>query len=224
MSDTKSRLVAIGVAAAPAAAMLVARVFADEGARGLFQADAVALAVTATLAAFGARFDRRACAVLAGACVAVMAVHGVLGGGLAGALRLGALALGVGTAAGGLALLGLRLGAPRSTAGVIATSVPVLAMLGLFWADPVGDRLPAGERFAFKQAVLHLDAATAAAFGAAGFDRFHDTRVYQEVDLATEAVRAPDAVPTGLAWFILGLACAGAAALLPRRAEAEEPA
>ena len=204
--------------------MLVARAFADEGPRGLFQADAVGLAIVATLAAFGARLERRALLVFVGSLAALMLVHAVLGGGLAGALRLGVLALGVGAAAGGIALLGLRLGAPRVSAGVIATSVPVLAMLGLFWADPVGDRLPREKRFAFKQAVLHLDAATAAAYGAADFDRFHDTRVYQEVDLATEAVRPPEALPTGLAWLALGLACAGTAVLVRAPASGEETA
>ena len=191
---SRGRLVAY--AAAPVAALLIVRLLGEGNASGLFRADAAALAVTATLWAFVAEPAPRRLGVLVLAAVVLVPVHALLGGGFGGGLHLAALALGVGAGAGGIAVLGRRLGAPRVGAGVVATAVLVLAMVGLFWADPVGDRLPHAKRFAFKQAVLHLDAATAAAYDAAAFDRFHEPRVYAEVPLVTEAVRAPTALPT----------------------------
>lgn len=194
--------------------MLLAAPFTDDGAQGLFQADAVGLLATVALWAFLARLDRHTLAVLVVSSVPAALVHLALGGSVASLGVMALLCVGVGAAAGGLALLGRRLGAPAATASVLATAVLVTAMLGLFWADPVGDRLPRAKQFAFKQAVLHLDPATAAAYGAASFDRFHEPRIYSDVKLAAEAVRPPDAVPTALAWLLLGLAAGAAAGVL----------
>ena len=177
--------------------------------------------MTVVLWAFLVRADRRTLGVLVFSAVPTTAVHLVLGGSFATLTPMAILALGVGAAAGGLALLGRRLGAARGTAGVIATAVLVVPMLGLFWADPVGDRLPQAKRHAFKQAVLHLDAATAAAYGAADFDRMHEPRIYQDVRLAAESTRPPEAVPTGLAWMLFGLAL-GAVAWWLRPPEVDE--
>ena len=52
--------------------------------------------------------------------------------------------------------------------------------------------------------MLHLDAATACAYDAADFDRFHDERIYRRVPLAASLVRAPSAGSTSLAWLVLG--------------------
>lgn len=196
--------------------MLAALPFADEGPRGLFQIDVAGMAAFATVAAFALRPTRASMLGLAAALLPALLVHVILGGSVASLGALAVLMLGVGSAAGGLALLGRRVGAPDGSAGVIAMAVVVVGMLGLFWADPLGDRLPREKRFAFKQAVVHLDAATAAAYDAAAFDRFHGTRVYAEVPLATEAVRQPTAFATGLAWLVLGLVCGGVAALVGR--------
>lgn len=212
----RSMLLPAALACAPAAAMLAVAPFAEDGAHGLFQSDAAALAATAALWAFVARARPRVLGLLALATVPAAGVHLLLGGTPGSLVGWCALLLGVGAAAGGLALLGRRVGAPGVSAAVLATAVPVTAMLGLFWADPLGDVLPQAGRYAFKQAVVHADAATAAAYGAADHDRLHEARVYREVPLATEAVEPPAAVSTGLLWLVVGVLAGGAACGLPR--------
>ena len=203
--------------------MLGVAPFAADGARGLWQADAAGLAARAVLWAFAVRLDGRSLRLLALAWPLAGLAHLVLGGGLGSVLPILVLGVGVGCAAGGLALLGRAVGAPRGAAALLACAVLTVAMLGLFWADPVGDRLPPSKRFAFKQAVVHLDAATAAAYDGAAFDRFHDERVYADVKLASGAVRPPEGVPTGLAWLVVGLLSGAAAAGLRRGAPSTAP-
>jgi len=137
--------------------------------------------------------------------------HVAVSGGLAGAPSQVLLAFALGAAASGLAVLGRALGAPGLTAGAAACAVLWIAMTGLVWADDLAEALPRERRPAFRQAVVHLDAATACAFDAAGFDRFHDPLVYRRVPLAASLVRAPSAGPTALAWLALGICSWGVA-------------
>ncbi len=212
------------IAVLPAGALVVTWALTEAGARGLFQADVVGLALVTSLGAFGRVAGWRPLVRLVAAALLLTVGHGVVAGALDGALALGCVALGIGVAAAGLATLGRAVGAAASSSAVIATAVLVTAMLGLSWADPVGDELPLGKRYAFKQAVLHLDAATAVAYDAAKLDRFHDASVYSRVKLASGAVAPPEAIPTGLFWLVVGVLALLIARFLPRVRVSEEPA
>jgi hypothetical protein len=139
--------------------------------------------------------------------LALLLAGATLGGAAAGLL----LTLGLAGAAAGLASLGRAAGAGRVGGAAGALLVVLLATTGLFWADPVAERLPAPARRAFRQAVLHLDAATALAHDAAGFDRLMHTPVYANVPLASSTYAAPRALPCALAWGALGALAALAA-------------
>ncbi|MDA1193956.1 MAG: hypothetical protein O2894_02120, partial [Planctomycetota bacterium] len=186
------------------------------GPSGVFQADLAGLALLAVLGGFTAPLDRTAVLRLTAAVALLAPAHLLAGGALVGVGPLAALAAGVVCAAAGLAALGRAVGAPLATAGVVATAVLVVAMLGLLWADELGDRLPVEQRFRFKQAVLHVDAATACAYDVAQFDRLHDPAIYARIPLASGAVRAPHALPTGALWGVVGLVAALAVAWLGR--------
>ncbi len=198
--------------------------------RALWQLDVATLLMVAVSFAFFVRRTKLAIGLLVYLPVILGLFHVLAAGWLeversfANGAAFGLLVLAVAVAALGLAWLGRSLGASRSAAGVATLAVLVVAMLGLLWADPVGDRLPQGKRYAFKQAVLHVDIATAAAYGAASFDRFHDPVIYREVDVAADAPRAPGAVPTGLLWLVVGLVSGAAAWLLGRRKAVESEA
>lgn len=214
MDRRELRAAAALVAGLPAAALLVARLVTGPGPKGLFQADLVGLVCAVGCGAFAVRGRRLLlAAVPAGAALAGLA-HAALAGTFEGAPAFALLDLGVVSAATGLAAVGRSVGTPALTAGTIGAAVLWLAMTGLFWADGLAETLPAAHQFRFRQAVLHLDAATACAYDAAHFDRLHDPRVYREVPLAASLVRAPTAGPTGAAWLVVGLLAWGAAALL----------
>ncbi len=137
--------------------------------------------------------------------------HAAVAGSFDGAWALALLLLAVVAASSGLAAVGRAVGTPALTAGAVGAAVLWLAMTGLFWADGLAETLPATRQFRFRQAVLHLDVATACAYDAARFDRLHDPRVYREVPLAASLVRAPTAGPTGAAWLVVGLLAWGMA-------------
>ena len=118
----------------------------------------------------------------------------------------------MGLAAHGLHALGLALGSRGVVAGTVAFALLVVAMCGLVWADRVADALPRSARWSVRQAVLHLDPATAFAYAAAGFDRLHDGPVYATYPLASSVVERPGAWATAGLWGAVGL-LAGAAAL-----------
>lgn len=215
----KSARAALIVIAAPALGLLPASAFTEDGAKGLFQADLVALVIATACGAFLVRLRLRSLlALVAGAGFAGCA-HAIVAG-FAGAPLLALLALAVSLAAAGLAALGRAVGTPALTAGALGASVLWVAMTGLFWADPVAGTLGRGERFPFRQAVIHLDPATACAYDVAKFDRFHDPRIYREVELAASTIRQPSAGPTGLAWLVVGLLALGMAGWLGRHDEA----
>jgi hypothetical protein len=199
-------------------AVLVAAPLTADGAEGVFQADLVGLVAMVGCAAFVVRPRRVHGAALLAAALLLALVHVVAGGPLGGAVAQSLLGLAVGVAASGLAVLGRALGTPALTAGAAAGAVLWIGMTGLVWADDLAESLPRERRFAFRQAVVHLDAATACAFDAAHFDRFHDDRIYRRVPLAASLVRAPAATSTALAWMALGvLAWGGAVGLRLRR-------
>jgi hypothetical protein len=195
---------------APAAALAAVRPFAGDGAQGVFRADLAGLAVAAALGGALPSASWRAAAVPAIAALLAGVVHALAAGSWAGAPGLALLVLGVALSAAGLAHLGRLCGAPSDAAALVAAGVPWAAMAGLFWADDVAARLSAAARFPLRQAVLHADPATAAAYGA-GFDRLRDSRVYDTVPLATSMVEPPDAVATGLLWVAFGAAAWAAA-------------
>jgi len=214
MGERDDRRAAGLVAGAPPAAMLLVRLFAAEGAAGLFQTDLAALVVAAGVSAFAMRARLLSFAAILLAAVLSALIHALLGGSLGGAPAVGLLVLASGVAASGLAAIGRGLGAPWLTAGSLGAAVLWVAMTGLLWADPMAERLPRERRYVFKQAVLHLDLATACAYDGASFDRFHDEVIYREVPLASSIVRAPAAGPTGAVWLIAGLLAWGVAWLL----------
>ncbi len=208
---------AAAIAGAPALATLAAAPFTKAGAAGVFQADLVGLVTIVAVAAFLVRPKRNELLAVLGAALALGLAHVLAGGAFARAPALMLLALAVATAASGLAAVGRALGTPTLTAGGAAAAVLWIAMTGLLWADDMAEALPRAERVGFKQAVLHLDAATACAYDAADYDRFHDPDIYRDVKLATSIVRAPEAATTALAWLLFGAVAWGAAVALGAR-------
>jgi len=197
----------------PLAALLVWPL-ASDGAAGLFQTDLAGLVMLVGVGAFLLRAHRPDALALVTSAALLGGVHLLAGGRLAAMPALWLLALGLGVAASGLAAWGRALRAPALTAGAVAAAVLWIAMTGLVWADDLAASLPQTERYAFRQAVVHLDAATACAYGAADFDRFHDADIYRRIPLVTSAVRPPAAGPTALAWLVVGLLAWVGAALL----------
>jgi len=205
-------------AALPAVAGAAVFLGSDGGAAGVFQADLAALVVLAAVAGFALAPGRRALLVLGLAAALAAALHGALAGDASGMHWLAWLALATGFAASGLAAVGRVAGAGRIAAGAVAAGVLWIAMSGLFWADRVGDALPAARRPGFRQAVLHLDLATACAYDAARLDRMHEAHVYATVPLAATLVGLPTARDTGALWLGVGwLAWLAAWALRPGR-------
>lgn len=204
--------------AAPASAMLVAAIGRAEGAEGLFHVGLAALAVMGAVGAFGTPTVRSALVRVPIAAVAAAIAFAVLGGGPGGACACGFLLLAVGLAAGGYAAWGRKLRTPRLAAGAIAAGILWVAMCGLFWADGVAEHVPLEERRPLRQAVLHLDPATALAYDAAHFDRLLDPVVYWDVQLASSTIEQPRALSTGTAWLVTGLLLLAGAGLVGRSA------
>jgi transposase len=210
----ETRQAALLVSTAPAAGLLLAGLLAPDGPKGLFQADLVGLVLAAGCGAFGVRGRLVPIAALAVAGLLCGLAHAALAGSFTRLPDLWLLVGAVGAAASGLAALGRAVGAPALSAGTVGASVLWIAMTGLFWADPLAETLPATRQYRFRQAVLHLDPATAAAYSAARFDRLHDPRVYRDVPLAASLIRPPAASHTGSAWLAVGLLAWGVAGLL----------
>lgn len=216
----EERSLALFIAAAPAFAMLLAAPFAASGAEGLFQVDLAGLVVCAGVSALAVR--RRPLLLMTPVAAALLCalVHLVLGSllsgsaSLAGALAAGWLVLATAVAASGLSAVGRGLRAPWLTAGALGAGILWVAMTGLYWADPLSERLPRERRYECKQAVLQLDLATACAYDGAGFDRFHEPTVYRDLPIASSIVAAPSAGPTGAIWLLVGLLAWGVAWLL----------
>jgi hypothetical protein len=189
----------------PAAALAATAWAGEGGARGLFHADVAALVLAAAVGAWGAA-GRRALLALPASAVAAGVVHAAFARSPEDGGAMALLVLGVGVAASGLASVSRALGAPAAAGGAVAASVLWAAMVGLSWADDVAESLPQERRGSFRQAVLHADPATAAAYGAARFDRLHDLRVYETVPLASSMIEPPAAWTTGASWAGVGLA------------------
>lgn len=210
------------IALLPAASLLLAHVAGADVPARLFRADLAALVVAVMLGAFAVR-PAKSDALAAGASVVLVAAnHVIVGGAFAGGVTLAALLLGAGGAAFGIRVLAQALRAPESFAATLACVVLSISMSALFWADPVADRLAEEARFPFREAALQLDLATAAAYGAADYDRLHDASVYQSVALASSTHRAPTGLPTAGLWGSLGALCA-ALGLWLRRPAAGRP-
>ncbi len=207
---------ALGPPALPVLAFVAVRLAGGAGAAGTYRAMAFALVASAAVGAFCARSaavsSLRAVVVAAtlGGAAAVSTTE--VARGLAAAFLGGSVVL----SASGLSALGRRVGAPGVAAGAVAASVLWVAMLGLYWADPLSEHVPLALRRGVRQAVLYVDPVLAASYGAAGHDRLHDPDVYFEVPLASSLIQAPDARTTGLTWTAVGL-LSWAAALVGRR-------
>ena len=213
------------LAVGPVLGMLLSLPFTADGAEGVFQAGLVALVLIAGLSAVLLRSVWPGTIGLIAACVAAASVHAIVSGSLTAALALGFLLLATGAAASGLATVGRTVGCPWLTAGGLAAAVLWIAMGSLFWVDAFGDALPREQRYAFKQSVMHLDLATAAAYDAAAFDRFHHKPIYRDIPIASSIVRAPSAWRAGLSWLAFGAALWVVALLLGRLfARRPEPA
>jgi hypothetical protein len=208
---------ALIAAFAPAAALLFVAGGRADDAEVLFGADLAALVAAALVGGFLAPTVRSALGRVAVAGVLAGAAHGVAAGSFDRAPLLALVVLAVAAAASGLGALGRRLGTPSLAAGAVAAGVLGAGMTGLWWADDVAEAVPPPRRHALKQAVLHVDVATAAAYDVAVYDRFHDPVVYRDVPLATSLVRAPSAAPSALLWLSVGLVTWSAASLLQRR-------
>ena len=210
----EERPLALLLAAGPLVGMLLALPFTAAGPEGLFQADLVALVLMAGLSAYGVRRSRvRLLAPVVGVLACSLA-HLVLGGGFGGALAFGWLLLATAAAATGLAALLRSVKAPWLTAGGIAACILWTAMMGIYWVDAVSDRLPLEERYQFKQRVMQLDLATACAYSAADFDRYHEPTIYRDLPVASSIIGAPAASWTGMIWALVGLVAWGLALLL----------
>jgi len=214
MGGGGDRPLAILIACAPAGAMLLVAPFTDAGAAGLFQADVTGLVVCAGVSALAVRRRPLLLAAIVVAALLGAVVHLVLGGSLSGVVAVAWLLLATATAASGLSAMGRGFGAPWLTAGAVGAGLLWVVLTGLFWADPISERLPRERRYEFKQAVMQLDLATACAYDGASFDRFHEPAVYRDLPIASSIVAAPAAGRTGLTWMIVGLLAWGVACLL----------
>jgi len=199
------------VAALPALAGALVAAFGG-GAEGRFRSGLAALAVAAAVFAFAQLTLRQAVASLAFGAAAVGALLWAGGATPEGALAALVLCAGVGLAALGLAELGRVVGAPPVASGAVALALLTAGLTGLFWADPLAERLPRAARWGVRQALLHLDAGTALAYDAARFDRLLDLPVYATVPLAATSIERPRAPVTAALWGALGLTCAASAA------------
>lgn len=192
----------------PALAQLIALLFGADGSMGAFQAGAVALVVAVLVGAFHAARRWELLLLPSAAALLSSLVHLVFAAG-GSALVMGWLVFCVSACALGTVSYGRAIRVPAATAGVVATALLTVAMTGTYWADPVSQHLPQGERRAFTQAVLHVDPLLACAYGAAEHDRLHDADVYDSVPLASSLREAPAPLPTGGAWLVVGLVLAG---------------
>lgn len=202
----------------PVAAFLVMRLLGPAGPEGLFRAGLVALVAAVALFAF---VPLRAGATLgaAAASAGLLATAHLLGGSSpAAAGAAAALVLGQALAAAGFAGVGRRLGAGGVGAGAVSAALLGLALGGLFWADEAAAHVPAERRWALRQAVVDLDAATALAYDAAGFDRFAHPPVYAGVPLASSSHQAPRALDAAAAWAAFGILTGLVASVGRRRA------
>ncbi len=182
--------------------------FGGGGAEGRFRCGLAALAAAAAVFAFAQLTLRQAVASLAFGSAAVGALLWAAGATPEGALAALALTAGVGLAAVGLSALGRAVGATSVGAGAVTLALLTAGLSGLFWADPLSERLPRPARWGVRQAVLHLDAGTALAYDAARFDRLLDLPVYATVPLAASSIERPRAPVTAALWGALGLTCA----------------
>ncbi len=190
-----------------------------QGAEGRFQVVVAAMCVAAALEAFPRRTARAVFRAPTQGVVLLALLLG-LGASLETALTQGALLVGVALAAGGLAALGRGVGAGWVGAGAVGLALVCVAMSGLFWADDLAAGVPLERRPALRQAVLHLDPATAAAYAEPGFDRLRSRpEIYRDVPLASTLIAAPQPAHTAAAWLLLAAALAGAARLCPRPPE-----
>jgi len=166
-------------------------------------------------------------AAIAGGPALLGLVHAVarasLGGGVSGAVEVALVAAGVALACAGLRALGRRLACPPAAAGAVAAGVLWLACAGVWWADDLAARVPAARRNAVREAVLALDPFTAAAYGAADFDRLRWRPVYDATVVATSSVRMPRATDAALPWGTLGALAAAGALGFRRRAPGARP-
>lgn len=222
-------LAEVGRAALPAVSLLVVAWTGSGGPQGRFRAALAGMVVIVALGAFsstgsGVRGLRRVLTrVVAAAGLAALAYRlGFARADGSGAFGLLVLYLGVGAGASGLAALGRTMRSPALVAGVVAAGVLWTAMAGLFWADPVAERVERTRRRSFRQAVLHVDPALALAYGAVGYDRMRSEEVYSEVELASSYYERPGAATTGSLWLVAGLAAWGAALAAPPRGRRRE--
>jgi len=180
---------------------------------GALRGGIAALALAAAAFAFVA-LRPRACALAAlAASLSVGVAFLVAGAGADGALAAAQLIGAQALAAAGFAALGRRVGAGSVGAGAVTSILLALALTGLFWADPVAEHVPERARWGLRQAVLHLDSATALAYDAAHLDRLLAPGVYDRVPLANTSIERPRAATTALCWALFGL-CAGLLAAL----------
>jgi hypothetical protein len=174
----------------------------------VWRADAAGLATVVGVAAFarprGA--DWAACLLLGPLLLGVAHAieRGARGGGVSGAASVALLASCVGLAGAGLASLGRRPGCPAAAAGAVGAGVLWLACAGVWWADDLASRVPPARRHAVREAVLAVDPFTAAAYGAADFDRLRWRAVYDATVVATSTVRVPRATDAALPWGACG--------------------
>ena len=218
----------IAWAGVPALAGIAAS-FTAGGAEAVFRADAVGLAAAAAFAAFGEE-GAKAAVPRAGATALALAVAHLLlaaahGSGAGGAFAVAVLCAGVATAAFGLAAAGRAVRCPAPAAAAVATAVLWPARGRLWRADELAEAVPRERRYAVRDAVLRVDPFTAAAYGAAGFDRLHAPDVYAETTIASLTMEPPPVFGTAAWWGVAGLLfAAGAAAVSrPRRAAAGQP-
>lgn len=207
------RLGGFAPALLPVGAYALLGLWGGAGPEGRFRAGVGALVLAAALGAFVSGTGGRRLAVLLISAALVGGAVG-LGGGSPAAVAAGlALVLSVALAAAGAAALGRRIGAGAAGSGATALGLMLVALTALAWADPLAERLPLPRRWAFVEAVLQVDPASAWAYDVAAYDRLREPEVYATVPLASSTHARPAAGGAALAWGAFGLLLGLAAGL-----------
>lgn len=205
MAPFTGRLRGLAPALLPPAGFGLLRLLGAGGPEGSFRAGVGALVLAASVGAFVAGGRARRLAVMLALAALLASVVGLDRGSTSAAAAAVALALGLALFAAGTAALGRRIGAGAAGAGATALCLALLALTALAWTDPMSERLPLARRWAFAEAVLQLDPASAWAYDVADYDRLREPEVYATVPLASSMHARPAACVSGLAWGALGL-------------------
>ncbi len=190
--------------------------------RRVFHADVIAMIAISLGACFLVGALRRRLTTIALAILLVTLIR-MLFLGFDGALAWLAIAFLVTCVALGLARVGWLAGLSAVQAGVAPSLVLIIASVGIYGIDAIGETADVSERFPIKQALLNMDPATTCAHEASQHDRLHDPLIYDRVDVASSLVTPPTLRNFVFAWGPCALILL-VIALLPGRRSVARPA